>query len=594
MFFAMLLAFTAKAYGQDVTAPPVINFEETTSAITIQVTGEGVLNVQLTHDHSFDDNFDVVMVEEQAYGYFEYTIDRPYDEGYRVMVTATAQEDGKLPSQPVSDIHSVRPYFVMPAPEIMFNASDEGVVIEVTNGGPQLFINVFSNYELLYNVEGSYSVSCFVERTYEDQLLVVNALSRGSDLCDVENGATAEFMLTARELPYTEPPQFVIQETDEYVIVSAVGDGEVHLLLFGEEVENPYYAVRDEMGQVLEFMAYCQAEGMQPSLWVYREVYVSPVPTVLNETAPPSMVKMSESEAQIIGIYEGEPSSTLYYRWGLFNQDTNYYDDFTEWMEYTDVLVFTLPGNYLVEAYAIAPEKLPSTTVSMAFTILEPIPPYQFYDFIENGIYYNVIGANKVEVCSETTEYNSYSGQVTIPATVTHAGVTYMVTRISDNAFCNCVDLTGVTIGDYITEVGNYAFEGCSSLTSVTLGDYVISIGQQAFAHCPALESVFMGSGLAHIGPEAFMDCNALTSVTCKAATPPVMENSDCFECYTSATLHVYPAVLDNYQSTNYWKRFTNIVPEDKVAPAIGDANGDGEVNISDVIKLINYVIEAL
>ena len=126
----------------------------------------------------------------------------------------------------------------------------------------------------------------------------------------------------------------------------------------------------------------------------------------------------------------------------------------------------------------------------------------------------------------------------------------------------------------------------------MTLGDYVITLGEEAFSGCSSLTSVMLGSGLANIGANAFKGCDALTSVTCKAATPPVMAASNCFACYGTATLHVHPAVLDLYQSTNYWNQFTTVVAEDKVAPAVGDANGDGRLSIGDVTTLIDMLLK--
>jgi hypothetical protein len=69
------------------------------------------------------------------------------------------------------------------------------------------------------------------------------------------------------------------------------------------------------------------------------------------------------------------------------------------------------------------------------------------------------------------------------------------------------------------------------------------------------------------------------------------MSSSDCFECYGSATLHVFPAVLESYRESDYWNRFTGIVGEDNVAGSEGDANGDGVFNLTDVIQLINSLI---
>ena len=73
----------------------------------------------------------------------------------------------------------------------------------------------------------------------------------------------------------------------------------------------------------------------------------------------------------------------------------------------------------------------------------------------------------------------------------------------------------------------------------------------------------------------------------------PVMTSSNCFNSnvYATATLHVFPAVLDKYQSANGWSQFANIVPEDNAAPATGDANGDGKLSIDDISTLINMLL---
>ena len=59
--------------------------------------------------------------------------------------------------------------------------------------------------------------------------------------------------------------------------------------------------------------------------------------------------------------------------------------------------------------------------------------------FKVNGIYYNIIDSNEVEVTfkgtSDSQFSNDYSGSVTIPATVTYHGTTYSVTSIGYSAF---------------------------------------------------------------------------------------------------------------------------------------------------------------
>ncbi|MCD7729575.1 MAG: leucine-rich repeat domain-containing protein [Clostridia bacterium] len=50
---------------------------------------------------------------------------------------------------------------------------------------------------------------------------------------------------------------------------------------------------------------------------------------------------------------------------------------------------------------------------------------------------------------------------------------------------------TSFTIPDTVTKIGNDAFYGCSNLTSVTIPDSVTEIGSMAFYNCSKLESVY-------------------------------------------------------------------------------------------------------
>lgn len=215
----------------------------------------------------------------------------------------------------------------------------------------------------------------------------------------------------------------------------------------------------------------------------------------------------------------------------------------------------------------------------------------QKYDFMEGGIYYKITGDQKVNVYFESPCYYSYSGNVVIPATVTHDGMTYKVTGINDRAFMNCPELTGVTIGSNVTTVGESAFENCTALTSVVLGDYVINIGGLAFGGCTSLAKVTIGSGVRSIGLRAFAGCTALTSIICKPAVPPVMSASNCFECYATATLTVHPAVIDSYRDDAKWGQFATIVESVAVNPEPADANGDGAVTIGDISALIDLLL---
>lgn len=68
------------------------------------------------------------------------------------------------------------------------------------------------------------------------------------------------------------------------------------------------------------------------------------------------------------------------------------------------------------------------------------------YDFEQDGIYYLITGLNTVDVTYRDIQYNCYSGDIIIPATVTRNGVTYSVTGIGDRAFYNCRGLGSVSL----------------------------------------------------------------------------------------------------------------------------------------------------
>ena len=71
------------------------------------------------------------------------------------------------------------------------------------------------------------------------------------------------------------------------------------------------------------------------------------------------------------------------------------------------------------------------------------------HDFEVDGIYYNYLGGNNVEVTYRGDDYDSYdeyAGEVIIPSTVTYNGTTYGVTSIGNRAFAYCSSLTSVTI----------------------------------------------------------------------------------------------------------------------------------------------------
>ena len=143
------------------------------------------------------------------------------------------------------------------------------------------------------------------------------------------------------------------------------------------------------------------------------------------------------------------------------------------------------------------------TTIVKKIKIIKGIqkpfnPAYIRYNFITKG--------KVAEVISNPNK--KYRGIVEIPATVTHEGETYTVTKIGDNAFYGCSGLTSVTIPNSMTSIGESAFNDCKNLASVNISKSVASIGQNAFYGCKGLTSLKVESGNQYY--DSRNDCNAL------------------------------------------------------------------------------------
>ena len=133
------------------------------------------------------------------------------------------------------------------------------------------------------------------------------------------------------------------------------------------------------------------------------------------------------------------------------------------------------------------------------------------HDFEVDGIFYKYNGDGTVSVTFKGSSYdayaNEYTGDVTIPSSVTYSGTTYSVTSIGSSAFRGCSGLTSVTIPNSVTSIGWYVFSGCSGLTSVSIPNSVKYIGEEAFEGCIGLTSVTIPNSVTSIGKIGRASC---------------------------------------------------------------------------------------
>ena len=223
-----------------------------------------------------------------------------------------------------------------------------------------------------------------------------------------------------------------------------------------------------------------------------------------------------------------------------------------EWFHYKKPLVFDENGSYKIEAYATSYFHSPSDIVSKTVEVNENTganlvdpdaddPSIIFH----NGFKYKINGST-VSLTRQTD--NMCSGELIIPPTITHNGVTYTVTEVEDWSCYSTNNITYVSIPSTVTEVGTYAFNSCPKLRAIdvdpanpnycdidgvlynkagtyllsypnarsthyTIPDGVVMIYYSAFQEDFDLESVTIPNSVTSIRTTAFNCCFSLKSI---------------------------------------------------------------------------------
>ena len=174
------------------------------------------------------------------------------------------------------------------------------------------------------------------------------------------------------------------------------------------------------------------------------------------------------------------------------------------------------------------------------------------YTFVEGNLYYNVNLDNisTLEVTHQNeygASYDNLTGDLNIPEKVNHYGLEHTLTII-DRAFSQCTGITSVTIPRTVKLFKRSAFDGCTGLRAIHT-----RIQDPTAVEYKSPSLTFSG-------------------------VPKDL-----------CTLYVPKGTKNVYKVTVPWKDFLNIVEES--VGVVGDVNGDGRVNVSDVSVLINMIL---
>ena len=139
------------------------------------------------------------------------------------------------------------------------------------------------------------------------------------------------------------------------------------------------------------------------------------------------------------------------------------------------------------------------------------------YDFMVDSISYNVIGENEVEVTHNDSA--KLRGEVVIPATIIHDGVTYHVTCIGNDALRAC-PITSIDIPEGVTKIDDWAFNGCSRLEYIEFPNSLVSLGKWVFYNCKRIKNLNIPRNLTDIAYTALPGLSGLVYYTCSPFNP--------------------------------------------------------------------------
>ena len=186
-----------------------------------------------------------------------------------------------------------------------------------------------------------------------------------------------------------------------------------------------------------------------------------------------------------------------------------------------------------------------------------------YYKTVEiDGIHYAIYIDENTPPYAWTTshdyDYISYSGDITIPSSVTYEVEN---TWSGDDKY----QYSDVTFPVMYINWGT--FNNCENVKSVTIPNSVIEIQKGSFENCP-LSSVTIPCTTVVIGGEAFKWCKNLTSVTNLSCVPQNINYpfEKVFEVY--GDLHVLKGCKKAYQEAPVWNQF-NIIDDVEITPTM-------------------------
>lgn len=160
------------------------------------------------------------------------------------------------------------------------------------------------------------------------------------------------------------------------------------------------------------------------------------------------------------------------------------------------------------------------------------------------------------------------------------------LSRIGYESFIGCSNIsTPIVLPPSLINLNERSFSGCSLVPYINIYANILSIPRECFYGCSSAESVILPSNLQSIESWAFGDCTSLRYVEIPKSMTSIAPSA--FKNDSNLTLGVW------YGSYGYEYAKAQNIPYVLLDSALlGDANGDGYVNVNDVTAIQRHAAE--
>ena len=244
---------------------------------------------------------------------------------------------------------------------------------------------------------------------------------------------------------------------------------------------------------------------------------------------------------------------------------------------------------------SIQGNKLPSSAFDSCMTLQEIILPNSLTS-IGTKAFRECTGLRMVHIPERLTRIESYAfsncrylGDLHLPATLT---------TIGNNPFrYDKLEIFDIDNNNNNFKIVNHALLSIDGKKLISMpfkyiGKYYVpngveTIAIQSFFKACMISALVLPSSLKQIQSNAIFQCYNLSDVYSHATSAPSLTDSSFDASVKFCTLHVPAGRISEYEQKG-WSMFANIV--DDLSP-VKDVNGDGSIDITDVVCLVNRIL---